>query len=96
MSLSHLLCYAYIGPVRPDGHPRTYVRTVDGASDEAMLRVIEGNLARLTHDVPSLRMERIPIAMQEHVVGVPSSWLAYFGRCFGLCCDTERLWRRQL
>ena len=26
---------------------------------------------RLTHDIPTLRMDRIPIDMQEHGVGVP-------------------------
>ena len=40
-----------------------------------MLCVVEGNLARITHHVPTLRMERIPMAMQDHVVGVPPSWL---------------------
>ena len=40
---------------------RTFVRPIDEAGDEAMLLVIEGKLMRLTHDVPTLRMERIPI-----------------------------------
>ena len=44
-------------------------------SDNAMLHVVEGKLARLTHDVPTLRMERSPMAMHEHVVGVSLSWL---------------------
>ena len=44
-------------------HPRTFVRPIDGASDEAMLRIVEGKMDRLTHDVPTLRMERIPIGM---------------------------------
>ena len=30
---------------------------------------------RITHDVPTLRIERIPIGMQEHVVGLSSSSL---------------------
>ena len=37
-----------------------------------MLLFIEVKLVRLTHDVPNLRMERIPIGMQEHVVGLSS------------------------
>ena len=75
LSMNRLLSYAYIGPVRLDEHPRTYVQPIDGAEDEAMLRIVEGKLVRITHDVPTLRMERIPITMQEHVVGVPPSWL---------------------
>ena len=43
--------------------------------DDVMLCVVEGKLARITQDVSTLRMERIPMAMQEHVVGVPSTWL---------------------
>ena len=35
-----------------------------------MLRDVEGNLARITHDVPTMSMERIPLAMQEHVLEV--------------------------
>ena len=52
-----------IGLVRPDGHPRTYRWPGDGDDDGAMLQVVEGKLARITHDVPTLRMERIPISM---------------------------------
>ena len=51
---------------------------IDG--DDVMLPVVEGKLARITQDVPTLRMERIPIAMQEHVVGVPLSWLRLLRR----------------
>ena len=36
-----------------------------------MVHVIEGKLVSLTRDVPTLRMKRIPMAMQEHVMGVP-------------------------
>ena len=64
---------ANIYPIQPYGHPSTYKRPANGDDGEAMLRVVEGKLSRLTHDVPTLRMERIPIAMQEHVVGVPPS-----------------------
>ena len=54
---------------------RTFFRPVEGGGGEAMLWVVEGKLARLTHDILTLRMERIPIDMQEHVVGFPPSWL---------------------
>ena len=58
-----------------DGYPRTYIQLVEGFDDASMLRIVEGKLDRLTHDMSTLRMERIPISMQEHAVGVPSSWL---------------------
>ena len=64
-----------MGSVLPEGHPRTFVRPMDIGGDEAMLHVVEGKLSRLTHDVPTLRMDRIPITMQQHVVGVPPSQL---------------------
>ena len=47
------------------------MRPVDDAGNEAMLHIVERKMVRLTHDVPTLRMERIMMAMQEHVVGVP-------------------------
>ena len=53
---------AYIGPVRPEGHPRTFVHPVVGG-DLGLIRVLEGKLARLTQRVPTLRIEHIPIAM---------------------------------
>ena len=40
-----------------------------------MLHFIEGKLVSLTCDVLTLSIEKIPFSMQEHVVGVPSSWL---------------------
>ena len=48
---------------------------MDIGGDDVMLRVGEGKLVTLTQYVPTLRMERIPMAMQEHVVRVPLSWL---------------------
>ena len=38
---------ADIGPVRPEGHPRMYVRPILG-EDQGLIRVLEGKLARLT------------------------------------------------
>ena len=43
--------------------------------DDAMLMNLEGKMFRLTHDIPNLLMDRIPIEMQEHVVRVPPTWL---------------------
>ena len=51
------------------------MQLVEGGGVAAMLRVVEGKLSYLTHDIPNLRMQRIPIDMQEHVVGVPPLWL---------------------
>ena len=51
------------------------MRVVDNAGDKAMLHIVEGKLASLTHDVLTLRMEWIPIVMPEHVMGVPPYWL---------------------
>ena len=48
--------------------------------DDAILRVVEGKLARLTHDIPTLRIYRIPMIKQEYVVGVPSTWLCLLRR----------------
>ena len=70
---------ADIGPVRPEGHPRIFVRLVVGG-DLGLVRVLEGKLARLTQRVPTIRIEHIPAAMQEFVVGVPPIWLRLFKR----------------
>ena len=48
--------------------------------DESMLHVVEGKLSKFTHDVPTLRMQRIPMVMQQHVVGVPPSCLRLLRR----------------
>ena len=66
-----------IGPVLPEGHPRMFVRPVVGG-DPGLVRVLKGNLARLTQRVPTIRIEYIPTAMQEFVVGVPPVWLCLF------------------
>ena len=50
---------ADIGPVRPVGHPRMYMRPVVG-EDHGLIRVLEGKLARLTQRVPTLLIEQIP------------------------------------
>ena len=65
---------ADIGPVCLVGHPRMYVRLVLG-EDQGLIRVIKGNLARLTQKVPTLRIDHIPAIMQELVVGVPPIWI---------------------
>ena len=41
----------------------TFDREVDIVGDEVMLHVVEGKLAMLTHDVPTLMMDRIPMEM---------------------------------
>ena len=48
--------------------------------DQGLIRVLEGKLARLTQRVPTIRIEHIPAAMQEFVVGVPLVWLRLFRR----------------
>ena len=68
---------ADIGPVRPEGHPRMFVHPIIG-EDPGLIKVLEGKLARLTQRVPTLRIEHIPVAMQESVVGVPPAWLRLF------------------
>ena len=47
-----------------------YVRPVVG-EDHGLIRVLEGKLARLTQRVPTLRIQHIPVVMQELVVGIP-------------------------
>ena len=51
-----------------------YVRPVLG-EDQGLIRVLEGNLDRLTQRVPTLRIEHIPAAMQELVIGIPPVWI---------------------
>ena len=51
-----------------------YVRPILG-EDQGLIRVLEGNLTRLTQKVPTLRIEHIPAIMQELVVGVPPVWI---------------------
>ena len=68
---------ADIGPVHPEGHPHMFVRHVVG-EDLGLIRVLEGKLARLTQRVLTIRIEHIPTAMQEFVVGVPPVWLRLF------------------
>ena len=48
--------------------------------DPGLIRVLEGKLARLTQRVPTLRIEHIPVVMQEFVVGVPPIWLCLLRR----------------
>ena len=68
---------ADIGPVRPAGHPRTFVRPVAGG-DPGLITVLEVKLGKLTERVPTIRIEHLPAAMQEFVVGVPLVWLRLF------------------
>ena len=51
-----------------------YVCLVAG-EDHGLIRVLEGKLARLTQRVPTLRIEHIPVVMQELVVGIPHVWI---------------------
>ena len=70
---------ADIGPFRLEGHPRMFVHSVMG-EDQGLIRVLEGKLASITQRVPTIRIEHIPIAMQEFIVGVPPVWLCLFRR----------------
>ena len=65
---------ADIGQVCPEGHPCIYVHLVLG-EDQALIRVLEGKLTRLTQRVPTLQIEHIPTIMQEFMVGVPPIWI---------------------
>ena len=71
-----------IGPVRPEGHPRMFVRPIIG-EDPGLIRVLEGKLARLTQRVPTLQIEHISTTMQEFVVGVPPVKLCLLRRVAG-------------
>ena len=51
-----------------------YVRPMAG-EDHGLIRVLEGKLARLTQSVPNLRIDHIPVAMQELVFGIPPIWI---------------------
>ena len=48
--------------------------------DQSILRVLEGKIARLTQGVPTMRIERIPIVMQEFVVGILTTWICLLRR----------------
>ena len=56
--------YANVGPVRPDGYPRTFMRPVQAGGDDNMLHVIEANLSKITQDVPTLQIDWITMIMQ--------------------------------
>ena len=51
-----------------------YVRPVAGEY-QGLIRVLEGNLVKLTQRVPTLHIEHIPATMQELVVGIPPIWI---------------------
>ena len=78
MTLLYVL-YADVGPMHPDGHPRTHVWPVQGG-DGSFLRVIEGKLAMITQDVPTLWIDKIPMIMEEYVVGVLTTWICLLTR----------------
>ena len=48
--------------------------------DPGLIQVLEAKLTRLTERVPTIRIEHLPAAMQEFVVGVPPAWLRLFRR----------------
>ena len=56
-----------------------YVHPVAG-EDHGLIRVLEGKLAKLTQRVPALRIEHIPIVMQELVVGILPVWIRLMRR----------------
>ena len=68
-----------IRPVFPIGNPSMYVRVVAG-EDHSLIRVLEWKLAKLTQRVPTLRIEQIPVVMQELVVGIPPIWIRLMRR----------------
>ena len=43
--------------------------------DQGILRFLEGKLARMTQGVPTIRIERVLVLMQELVVGIPPTWI---------------------
>ena len=45
-----------------------------------LIRVLEGKMARITQRVPTLRIEHIPVVMQELVVGIPPVWIRLMRR----------------
>ena len=47
-----------------------YVHPVAG-EDHGLIRALDGKLSRITQRVPTLRIEHIPVVMQELVVGIP-------------------------
>ena len=51
-----------IGPVRPEGNPRMFVRPAVGG-DLGLIQVLEGKMVRLTQRVPTIQIEHIPTAM---------------------------------
>ena len=56
-----------------------YVRPVAG-EDHGLIRVLEGNLAKITQRVPTLHIEQIHAIMQELVVGIPPTWICLMRR----------------
>ena len=78
MDLSLVIMFVtYIGPIHIDDHARIFVQLTEESEVDAMLMTLERNMARLTHDMPTLHMDRIPIEMQEHVVGLSHAWLRF-------------------
>ena len=77
-------------PMRPDGNTRTFMWPVQGG-DDSLLHVIEGKMVRITQYVPTLRMDHIPMIMQEYVVGVPSTWLCLLRRVDRIVLHYRRL-----
>ena len=76
MDLSLVIMFVtYVRPIYVDDHARIFVQLTEEGKVNAMLMTLERNMAQLTHDMPTLHMDRIPIDMQEHVVGVPPAWL---------------------
>ena len=52
-----------------------FVQPTEAGEADAMPMNLEGKMTHLTHDIPTLQMDRIPIDMHELVVGVPPKWL---------------------
>lgn len=51
------------------------MRSIYAGAADATLGAIERKMSWLTHDIPTYRIERMPISMQEDVVGVPPAWI---------------------
>ena len=60
------------------GHPKVFVHPTEAGGENSMLMTIEGKMTHLTHDVPTLKIEQISMDMQDHVVGVPPTWIRLF------------------
>ena len=70
---------ANVGPVHPYGNPRTFVRPTQGG-DQSILQFLKGKMGKIKQGVLTMLIERIPIIMQEFVVGILMTWIRLLRR----------------